>query len=189
MSSLIADWIKPNMCFVSVKLFIVFTTYTHHVYSYLLTTFLQATYIQPFSQNNWPNFFQGTLLLYSAHNWDVQICKCFVHSQLHTRPIKLLLILFCFILPFYSPTRSIQRNVVEAEGSRTRLWEYSITTACIDEFSYLSVSHADVVGGLLINSWMYIGVSVVFVLFFLMLDVIRSFSICVKIFYAQLFNY
>ena len=59
MTSLIANKIKINMCFASIKLFIVHITYVFKLlfvrYYYLFTTHLQAT-----------------LLLYYAHNWDVQ---------------------------------------------------------------------------------------------------------------------
>ena len=109
--------------------------------------------------------------------------------QLVTRLLELQLTLVCYVLPFYSPTRSIRRI--------TRLLENSIATACICAFSHLSflhayccwfrcsmnllvcicihtnniivcwlcvihLSHTDVIVGLLIKSSMYICVRVVF---------------------------
>ena len=97
-----------------------------------------------------------------------------------------------------------QSNELELKGSRTQLLENSIATACICAFSHLSVpyaccywftwivfyaypsvfgyvmfalsiSHTDVIVGLLINSSMYIRVRMAFVLFFLMLNDNRSF--------------
>ena len=41
--------------------------------------------------------------------------QLFVHSHLHTRLIEFLLTLVCYILSFYTPTRSIKRTLLKQE--------------------------------------------------------------------------
>ena len=56
------------------------------------------------------------------------------NTQLHSRLTELQLTIVCFVLLFCSPTT----NVLEVEGSRSRLLENSIATACICASSYMS---------------------------------------------------
>ena len=46
------------------------------------------------------------------------------------------------VLPLYIPSAFSLQNVLKVEGSRSRLLENSLATACICAFSYLSVPHS-----------------------------------------------
>ena len=86
MGSLIANQVKKtNICFVSVKLFLVLITF--------VPLFTLNWYSMNYN-NNCP-----------AHN-----CNCFVHTQLHTRLIKFLLTVARFVLPLYIRTHSVCRT-------------------------------------------------------------------------------
>ena len=95
MSSLIANQVKTNLCFVSIKLFIVLTTFVPlfnlcHVYN-----------------NNYNNNYAFVILIcFILHTTDM-----FKHATSHKAALQLPVV--CFVLPFYSPTRSVKRRFLK----------------------------------------------------------------------------
>ena len=76
-------------------------------------------------------FFQVTLVLYSAHNWDVQTLN-FTQDWITVDCCPL------WLAFLYTHSFSLQ-NVIKVEGSRSCLLENSLVTACTYALSYLSV--------------------------------------------------
>ena len=144
MSSLVATKVKTNMSFVSVKLFIVHTTF-----------------VPLFTLNWYNNNYNNNLLtsLFLAHNYSLlcsqHFCKHWTYSldlhntrssntqtQLVTRLTELLLTHWSLYLTLlYAHVFSLQ-NILKVESFRSRLLETSIATACICAFSHLPVPHA-----------------------------------------------
>ena len=122
------------MCFISIKLFIVRTIYVCHSFQL----------IQRHNSNYNNNCLFDILLCLQS------FCKqqhLFVRheTRLYTKLTELLLPVVWFVLLFYSPTQTVwltflKQNVLfEAGGSRSRLLQNSIATACICAFSYFFV--------------------------------------------------
>ena len=117
---------KTNICFVSVKVFIV------------LTTFVPLFTINWYNNNYNNNCLSDTRIHYSANN-----CNCFVrtpHVTCHkTAWITIQSCPFCQPL-LYTDAFSLQ-NVLNVEGSWSRLLENFIAKAFVCAFSFLSALH------------------------------------------------
>ena len=91
-----------------------------------------------------------TLLVHTSIHLIFTTTTYFIHTQLHTRLTELTLTAACFVQPFYSPhSRMISMmNVLDVEGSRSRLLENSIASTLLFVYCAYVVRYIFVVAGL-----------------------------------------
>ena len=93
-----------------------------------------------------------TLLVHTSIHWIFTNTTYFIHTQLHTRLTELNLPAACFVQPFYSPHTRVSismMNVLDVEGSRSRLLENSIASTLLFVYFAYVVRYIFVVAGLI----------------------------------------
>ena len=120
-------------------------------------------------------FLRAAFVFYSAHKWDVQTCN-FTQGWLNYNSLTYLLCLCILVV-------GLGVRCIYLFAIHNTVWCTLLLLSLTLRFQHPSISHThtDVICGLLLNSTMYICVSVAFVLIFLMFNDIRTFRVSVTI--------